>query len=135
MPHMAIWVALQLCLVCLTEASVGSWCQADPGSCIGQRHSLEKKETPTLKGEHYDGTLRLADWDGDGDTDVLVGDGGSIWFHERLAHDAFRMHELVKLRAREGQLQSRFEVVDWDGDLVSYQLPFGSLFAIHLVVN
>ncbi|CAK9100562.1 unnamed protein product [Durusdinium trenchii] len=116
MPHMAIWVALQLCLVCLTEASVGSWCQADPGSCIGQRHSLEKKETPTLKGEHYDGTLRLADWDGDGDTDVLVGDGGSIWFHERLAHDAFRMHELVKLRAREGQLQSRFEVVDWDGD-------------------
>ena len=68
-----------------------------------------------VDGSSFGGTLRFADWDGDGDTDILVGDGGSIWFHERLSKDALRKHELVQLHAREGQLQSRFEVADWDG--------------------
>ena len=116
-----IFLALpKLCLlVSLTAVNgFGSWCQAGIGSCVGQRHMFRKRNISgdiVIEGYSFDGTIRFADWDGGGDTDVLVGDGGSIWFHERLSNDAIRKHELVQLHAREGQLLSRFEVADWDG--------------------
>eukprot|EP00438_Fugacium_kawagutii_P017000 Skav232630 [mRNA] locus=scaffold12:172875:181436:+ [translate_table: standard] len=103
-----------------------SWCQAGIGNCVGQRHMFRENKSiwidchgcrshSVLHGDNFDGTIRFADWDGDGDTDVLIGDGGSIWFHERLSNDTFSKHELVKLDA-ERQWLSRFEVADWDGD-------------------
>ena len=119
-----IFLALpKLCLLVSLTAVNGfgleSWCQAGGiGSCVGQRHMFRKRDMSgdfVIEGYSFDGTIRFADWDGDGDTDVLVGDGGSIWFHERLSNDAIRKHELVQLHAREGQLLSRFEVADWDG--------------------
>ena len=79
--------------------------------------TLESHFSGSMVRENLYRTLRFADWDGDGDTDVLVGDGGSIWFHERLSNGTFRKNELVQLHAREGQLQSRFEVADWNGHL------------------
>jgi hypothetical protein len=106
---------------------------------------------PSLKGDHFGGTLRLVDWDADGDVDVLASDAGSIWFHERLPGDVFRKHELLNLTEftpREGQSRfdfwscflpsktpsncnfptGRFEVADWDGDRLC---KFGSAFIIY----
>ncbi|CAK8988909.1 Extracellular matrix organizing protein FRAS1 (Fraser syndrome 1 protein) [Durusdinium trenchii] len=137
-------VAASLQLIGLAQLPVveGSWCQASSfGSCLGQRHDFEKKDLPRLHGGRYR-NLRFADWDGDGDTDVLAGHGPgeSIWFHERLSNDSFRSHELGKIPKRwhaesatvaEGddwlaqqQLAVdefmkntfRVEVADWDGN-------------------
>ena len=119
-----IFLALpKLCLLISLTAVEGQWCQAGVGSCVGQRHGFRKTSMglsrhitiKDIKGSSFDGTFRFADWDGDGDTDVLVGYGGSIWFHERLSNGTVRKNELVQLHAREGQLQSRFEVADWNG--------------------
>lgn len=93
--------------------------------------------TPSLKGDHYGFTLRLADWDADGDVDVLASDAGSIWFHERLPGDAFRKHELLNLTEftpRKGQ--SRFEVADWDSDpLCKFDSTFIVYFGVVLYVD
>eukprot|EP00435_Cladocopium_sp_Y103_P060611 s97_g22.t1 len=114
-----IITTLCLCLILVQ----GWWCQASHGSCVGQGHYLQKdpnfeaRVAASLKGYHFGGTLRLVDWDADGDVDVLASDAGSIWFHERLPGDVFRKHELLNLTEftpKEGQ--SRFEVADWDGD-------------------
>lgn len=126
-----------LVLTALITKSVGSWCQSHDGSCVGQRHSFEKKEISQLTGDPYHGTVRFADWDGDGDTDVLVGEAGAIWLHERLSQNTFQKRQLLKLEAQHpGELfnhlfqyppppvaarQNRFEVVDWDGNSVVYR--------------
>eukprot|EP00438_Fugacium_kawagutii_P006960 Skav203626 [mRNA] locus=scaffold935:927297:929635:- [translate_table: standard] len=45
--------------------------------------------------------LRFADWDGDGDVDILIGayqeSTFHIQFHERISDEFFRVHELVTL--------------------------------------
>lgn len=104
-------VAASLQLIGLAQLPVveGSWCQASSfGSCLGQRHDFEKKDLPRLHGGRYR-NLRFADWDGDGDTDVLAGHGPgeSIWFHERLSNDSFRSHEL-------GKIPKRWHAEAWD---------------------
>lgn len=115
---MSVYVPLGFPVISAAPVGEGLWCQAGIGSCVGQRHMFRKNESySTLRGSHFDGTIRFADWDSDGDTDVLVGDGGSIWFYERLSNDTFSKHELVKLRAQEGPAVrlTGFEVADWDG--------------------
>eukprot|EP00435_Cladocopium_sp_Y103_P041300 s2249_g11.t1 len=122
------FLALQKLLTERTALTSWRWCQAGIGSCVGERHNF--RMTPikmgSLVSQDFDETLRFADWDGDGSTDILLGDGGSIFFfpHDYGEYSSKRF-ELVTLRAREGQLQSRFEVVDWDGspDFVSAPPP------------
>ena len=44
--------------------------------------------------------MRLADWDGDGDVDVLLADAGPellVTFYESLANESFQAHELLRL--------------------------------------
>ena len=44
--------------------------------------------------------MQLADWDGDGDVDVLLADAGPellVTFYESLANDSFQAHELLRL--------------------------------------
>lgn len=66
-------------------------------------------------GQNYGGVVRLADWDGDGDMDVLVADNAtaSLVFYERFPDETFQKHELIKFPAG----VRGFEIVDWDGDL------------------
>eukprot|EP00435_Cladocopium_sp_Y103_P059516 s1118_g21.t1 len=120
----------------------GWWCQASPGSCIGQRHKFQKDETfkttvrPLLQGDgsgsyahglasifsdcNDDATLRFADWDSDGDMDVLVTENNSLWLYERLLGDVFEKHKLISSHVdpifSSWRMRQRFEVADWDGD-------------------
>ncbi|CAL1167703.1 unnamed protein product [Cladocopium goreaui] len=95
----------------------GWWCQASHGSCVGQRHKFQEDATfktnvrPLLSGHGHN--LRFADWDSDGDVDVLLAENDSLWFYERLPGDAFEKHKLMThhLSKWDG-----FEVADWDGD-------------------
>eukprot|EP00435_Cladocopium_sp_Y103_P064154 s151_g25.t2 len=102
----------------------GWWCQASHGSCVGQRHkfqedvSFEANVTPLLAGESVNlggksklHGLRFADWDSDGDMDVLVAEDRTLWFYERLRGDAFEKHKLMTYFSYDS-----FEVADWDGD-------------------
>ena len=103
-----LWINLQLLGI-----EGRAWCQSDGGSCIGQRHRLEEKPQPSLKGENFGGTLRFADWDRDGDTDLLVQQQDSIWFHERSG-ESFLLQELAKLPA--DLKKAGIEVADWNRD-------------------
>ena len=75
-------------------------------------------------------SLRLADWDNDGDVDVLFdadhsiddprnwslsSDYSSIIFQERLADGTFQTHELLQ-NFRMHRKSIQFQVADWDGD-------------------
>eukprot|EP00438_Fugacium_kawagutii_P030628 Skav223898 [mRNA] locus=scaffold2113:44086:49334:+ [translate_table: standard] len=115
----------------------GWWCQAPHGSCVGQRHKFTETEVATsLEGaEKYYytdefGTFRIADWDADGDMDVLVADSWSILFLERLPDGTFQKHKLIPSWEWKGldhganwswaldddAYVRRFEIADWDGD-------------------
>eukprot|EP00438_Fugacium_kawagutii_P006455 Skav204519 [mRNA] locus=scaffold3201:315296:320710:+ [translate_table: standard] len=101
----------------------GWWCQAPHGSCVGQRHKFTEAEVATsLEGAewkewyaHWWGTFRIADWDADGDMDVLVADYGHIWFFERLPDGEFQKHKLIP-EVEASSYERRFEIADWDGD-------------------
>ena len=71
-------------------------------------------------------TLRIADWDSDGDMDILVADFRedpdklSLWLYERHPGDVFeerKMMDLLFTRSRYGSYIYKVEVADWDGDL------------------
>lgn len=89
-------------------------------SPMGELRGLLYKGNPIQiqSGEHAGlNSLRLADWDGDGDIDVLmVDDARSLWFYERFPDDHFQAHELMKFPAG----VRGFEVADWDSDLVDH---------------
>ena len=57
--------------------------------------------------------LRFADWDSDGDVDVLLAENDSLWFYERFPGDSFYKHKLMTTNL---SIWDGFEVADWDGD-------------------
>ena len=70
-------------------------------------------------------TFRFADWDSDGDMDVLLTANRSLWLYERLPGDAFEKHHLLNLSNKFlpgfdlpgfDLPHAPFEVADWDGD-------------------
>ena len=81
---------------------------------MGQRHTFQQADLSVKMSGHTPlHGLRFADWDSDGDMDVLVAEHESLWFYERLPGpgDSFEKHKLMPF------WQSGFEVADWDGDL------------------
>lgn len=107
-------------------AAAASWCQATTdGSCAGVLHTFQKGSVPYrlaplgpswLKGQTR---FRFADWDGDGDTDILTGESANnetdwIWLYEQLSNGSFSKQELVEVDLVKDEWS--FEVVDWDGD-------------------
>ena len=78
-------------------------------------------------------TLRFADWDSDGDMDILVADSEYVspylfgrdpekrwlWLYERRPGDVFEKKRLMDLVFTRGGDQNKYkvEVADWDGDL------------------
>ena len=83
---------------------------------------FESMKLAMEQGEHrpggaYHTRWHFADWDSDGDTDILVQNFSRFLFYERLPGDMFR--ELPESQLQLGAEQpehSRFEVADWDGD-------------------
>lgn len=61
-----------VCLVGFADGKKYSWCQTYDESCVGKRHEFQEYELSSVKGAGN--TMRFADWDGDGDMDVLSGD-------------------------------------------------------------
>ena len=62
-------------LVGFADGKKYSWCQTYDESCVGKRHEFQESEYEypySVKGAGK--TMRFADWDGDGDMDVLSGD-------------------------------------------------------------
>ena len=114
----------------LVTVAKGWWCQASHGSCTGQRHKFQKDASLEVQlpfsGKDY-GLLRFADWDSDGDMDILVAENESLWFYERLPGlgDFFEKHEVIRFSSFRSSFEvpyshwfgeKGFEVADWDGD-------------------
>ncbi|CAL1129342.1 unnamed protein product [Cladocopium goreaui] len=114
----------------LVTVAKGWWCQASHGSCTGQRHKFQKDASlefqfPFSRKDY--GLLRFADWDSDGDMDILVAENESLWFYERLPGlgDFFEKHEVIRFSSFRSSFEvpyshwfgeKGFEVADWDGD-------------------
>ena len=135
--HAILWFLPKLLkfawLVSLCEGQT-SWCQAEPGSCLGSQQSYKEPieiqlvhEVPRI---YIHRMVKFLDWDGDGDLDFVAtywDDEDSeksrlrLGFFERQ-NDAFKMHNLVEeyMEAMDtvhrGQDALEFEVTDWDGD-------------------
>lgn len=60
-----------VCLVGFADGKKYSWCQTCDESCVGKRHEFQEYEVSSVKGAGK--SMRFADWDGDGDMDVLSG--------------------------------------------------------------
>ena len=126
-----------------------SWCQAEPGSCVGRRHTYKKPtEIVLADSATIHDIRRWMDWDGDGDLDFVATYNDKVHgldnyledgllhlgFFECLGNDTFRIHDLMQscLDAVETRMQGtrfessrlpshyesllHFEVADWDGD-------------------
>ena len=122
----ANWFALILPLV----AAHLSWCHVSHGACTGQRHSfnftaprsawsnkldlwervLHRADGLALKG------VRFADWDSDGDLDMVVAEQGrdtkksQLRILEQLANGSFMPHPSAAVDL------DTFAVGDWNAD-------------------
>ena len=80
----------------LLAGRANSWCQPDDGSCVGKLHRFEKRPPtvamPCFQENHP--RMQLADWDGDGDVDVLVGESISSAQYDSET----RVRKLVDIR-------------------------------------
>eukprot|EP00435_Cladocopium_sp_Y103_P073016 s855_g42.t1 len=115
------WLCLLLPLV------AAEWCQVKHGKCTGQRHSFKERSAlnPDLWERIIHHTpdpywdmlgLRFADWDFDGDLDMIVAEG-SKWTNprqlsvlEQLANGSFLSHRIATVDL------DNFAVTDWNGD-------------------
>ena len=115
---------LLLLLVPLVAADLESWCQVKHGKCTGQRHSFKPREELKLW-ERVIGfqsllhlkSARLADWDLDGDLDIIVAENENwdpkkwqLWVLQQLANGSFMPHPLAKVEL------DNFAVADWDAN-------------------
>ncbi|CAK9015225.1 unnamed protein product [Durusdinium trenchii] len=121
-------MTLGLLLALVYGAKAHSWCEAKGGSCLGQLHRFEKQETPSLvpcshdawfgTRHHHQVSLRLADWDGDGDVDFLCGktqNGTTITLQEQLPDGSLQSLELLRSTMAPWH-DMDIEVADWNGD-------------------
>lgn len=130
--HAILWFLPKLLkfawLVSLCEGQT-SWCQAEPGSCLGSQQSYKEPIEIQLVHEvpYIRHIVKFLDWDGDGDLDFVATYRDDedykksrlrLGFFERQ-NDAFKMHNLVEEymeTADNGEDALEFEVTDWDGD-------------------
>ena len=121
------------------SAGKPSWCQAEPGSCVGRRQTYKEPVVIDLVDREVKSIgdiRRFVDWDGDGDVDFLATYfdkvrqahgyyGYHLGFFERLGNDTFRIHDLLQSCVDEVELHRfgyqysellHFEVADWDAD-------------------
>ncbi|CAE7381871.1 SCUBE1 [Symbiodinium necroappetens] len=98
----------------LVAGDFAPWCQPDAGSCVGRLHRFEKRPAapalPCFK--EMRPVMQLADWDGDGDLDVLVGESRIIYKWSDSLHDV----EAIGLLGATLSGIIDLAVVDWDGD-------------------
>ena len=126
------------CFVALSEGQ-RSWCQSEPGSCVGRRQRFKEPNEIELVDSEVARIHRVwafLNWDGDGDQDivatyydqVLSPEGYRrnglccLGLFEQLANGSFVIHELLKeyidtLRT-EDDLAYHLDVAaaDWDAD-------------------
>ena len=128
--HAILWFLpklLKFGLVSLCEGQT-SWCQAEPGSCLGSQQSYKEPIEIQLVHEvpYIRHIVKFLDWDGDGDLDFVATYRDDedyeksrlrLGFFERQ-NDAFKMHNLEEYMetADNGEDALEFEVTDWDGD-------------------
>lgn len=90
----------------------------------GERTFADRGPLVTGGGAFVDGPVTCADWDGDGDLDLLAsGSGGRILFHRNLGADravsAIALADGVPLQANAAEIQLRLprpDAADIDGD-------------------
>ena len=122
------WLCL---LVPVLAADPKSWCQAKHGKCTGQRHSFKARmptDSPGSLVHLWDRVLddrrswhrkgvRFADWDFDGDLDLIVAEKGDweakkwqLSVLEQVANGSFIPHRLATVDL------DTFAVADWNSD-------------------
>lgn len=106
----------------------GWQCAPRPDSCDGHMEMLENKAT--IRMARSLAAPFMVDWNGDGLTDLLVGQGdGSIWYYQRAPQDRmlyyknntdksnpFRVIKPIPIDEHGGQHPAGPVVVDWDMD-------------------